>query len=135
MKFDLLIIDDDELFLFLGKHEVTKSNFHQQPLLFNSATAALEWLLEPQHITRNLLLFLDINMPVLNAWGFLDQLKTITFPYQIHVVIVSSSTDPQDFKKAETYPMVIKFFEKPLTKNLLQSLKTEKILSDYFTKN
>lgn len=135
MKFDLLIIDDDEIFLFLEKRVVTKCNFHQNPKLFNSATSALDWLLEPQNITKNVLIFLDINMPRLNAWGFLDILLAKTFAFQINVVIVSSSTDPNDFKKAKTYPMVIHYFEKPMNETFLNNLKTDSKLLDYFTQS
>ena len=60
------------------------------------------------------LILLDINMPVMNAWEFLDEL--IASDICIDVVILSSSINPEDVTKAETYKNVKSFLNKPLSK-------------------
>ena len=56
--------------------------------------------------------FLDINMPVMDGWEFLDSLKNMN--HKVPVYIVSSSIEPDDLIKAKQEPMVVKFIEKPL---------------------
>jgi CheY-like chemotaxis protein len=71
------------------------------------------------------LIFLDLNMPVMGGWEFLDcfcgalysEFNTTT-----KVVILSSTIDPEDLEKAKTYPMVIDFLSKPITVSMLDYL-------------
>ena len=133
MEFDLLIIDDDDLFLFLSKREVIKNKIHSAPLLFQLATKALNWL--DEHSTnsnKDVVIFLDINMPEMDGWGFLDVLIEKKYLFPIKVVIVSSSTDPKDFMKAKEYKQVITYLEKPITSTSLEKIKVLNELSSYF---
>jgi CheY-like chemotaxis protein len=90
-KFDLLIIDDDELFLMLNKREIIKSEFHRNPITFNNGPMGLNWLNENDGQGKNTLIFLDINMPQMDAWGFLDSLNKAERQANIKIYIVTSS--------------------------------------------
>ena len=87
---------------------------------FLSAQEALEKIksVDP---SETLLIFLDINMPVLNGWEFLDAYRS-NFPERKDtIVILSSSIDFQDRQKAMEYPIVSGFLEKPLSLEKINS--------------
>ncbi|MFZ4059339.1 MAG: response regulator [Ferruginibacter sp.] len=61
------------------------------------------------------LILLDINMPVMDGWEFLEAMVSYPQPNAVPVVILSSSINPVDIEKARNYPRVRGFFSKPLT--------------------
>lgn len=65
-------------------------------------------------------IFLDLVMPKLDGWGFLDKMKNQKI--QLPVVILSSSTSPEDFSKAEQYQNVLDYFTKPLQRDEVEKL-------------
>lgn len=69
-------------------------------------------------------LFLDINMPILSGWEFLEKFKTLeeSIKRQFDIYILSSSIDPSDIQRAKLNPLVIDFIEKPLNKITLAEL-------------
>ena len=111
------MVDDDRIFLSLAQL-VIKSVFDDVDIV--TSKNGLEGLMNLEKEPPNIL-FLDINMPVMDGWEFLSALKEkgdeILFP----IFITSSSVDPEDREKAERHPLVKGFIEKPITK--------EKILS------
>lgn len=70
-------------------------------------------------------ILLDLNMPIMDGWQFLDELAKIPAAKTIPIYIVSSSVDSRDIKKAETYKMVNKYIVKPFSISKIQSLITE----------
>lgn len=83
---------------------------------FNNPETALKSIhkLDPD------ILFLDINMPDIDGWTFLDYISD--HPIRGNVCVLSSSVSPGDIKKAATYECVTEFISKPLTKSSLQRL-------------
>jgi CheY-like chemotaxis protein len=72
------------------------------------------------------LIFLDLNMPVMGGWEFLDHFSQGDYPTlfkDTKVIVLSSTIDPRDIAKSKTYPMVIDFLSKPITKDMLEDLK------------
>jgi len=71
--------------------------------------------------------FLDLNMPIMNGWEFLDKLSKakneITMHYKLY--ILSSTINPDDQKKAKSNPLVSGFLSKPLTKEHLNMFAFE----------
>jgi CheY-like chemotaxis protein len=71
------------------------------------------------------IIFLDLNMPVMNGWDFLEHFSKEFYPQfnAIKVVILSSTIDPSDYLKAKQYEAVTHFLSKPLTVEMLQELQ------------
>lgn len=113
--FDVIfLVDDDPINNLINRRLLGKTGIGNQIKEFLSAEEALEKikLLPPE---GSLLIFLDINMPVLNGWEFLDAYAEL-FPFREDtIVILSSSIDYQDRQKALEYPIVSGFLEKPLS--------------------
>ncbi len=125
----LLCIDDDETTLLLIKIVVQKALFAKEVITFMSGSEALEYyqhLSEASPETTELpqLIFLDLNMPLMNGWEFLDAFIEKYYSKFEHtkVVVLSSSANPADKEKVKGYPMIIGYISKPLTMDMLKKL-------------
>lgn len=95
----------------------------------NNGLEAIEFLKKEKQIIPELI-FLDINMPKMNGWEFLEIYKDleITQKAKIIVMMLSTSTNPDDIKKAKEIEEVTGFQTKPMTRETI----TE-ILDEYFS--
>ncbi|MFW5762304.1 MAG: response regulator [Cyclobacteriaceae bacterium] len=121
-------VDDDEIFLLLTSNFIKLTSYNGDYKTFTDGHYALEELYAHVDNPDNLpdLILLDINMPMVDAWEFIETFKKISLPKKIYIYIVSSSIDPADRKKATEYPEVEDFIEKPVN-----SEKLERILENY----
>lgn len=120
MDFKVVLVDDDAVVLFL--HNVLVKRSCLPPVAFSckNAREALEEIRGNRE--ENYLIFLDINMPVMNGWEFLDAIQHEQFPGNIFVAIVTSSINSQDRRKAEQYSQFLHYLEKPLSVNDLNKV-------------
>lgn len=105
----ILLIDDDEINNFLNNKFLKRYNPEVKVDICISAITALEKLNDEYN--PNLIL-LDLNMPQINGWSFLDEFRKKN--KKIPVIILTSSIDPHDHIKSKRYEEVIDFIEKPL---------------------
>ena len=92
---------------------------------FLSALDALEWLKSTKENTNGIFILLDINLPLMNGWEFLEQLEHLSTidATDFHIYIHSSSVSLDDQQKATEHPLVNGFILKPLTLEKLMQLK------------
>ena len=115
MSYQVLIIDDDKIVVLLHNRIIKHSELSTiSPLAFENGKTALDYLHEEANDNKQYLIFLDLNMPVMNGWEFLNSIQTYSFYKDISVVIVTSSIDPAEREKAAGYSQVIGYVEKPL---------------------
>ena len=128
----ILCIDDDPITLMLCEKVVIKAQFSREIDLVNNGEKALQYfddlkdkLLNKIEIVVPELIFLDLNMPVMNGWEFLFIFSKSNyseyFPL-LRIIVLSSTIDPQDVQKSKQYPIVTHFFSKPITKEMLNYL-------------
>ncbi len=110
----VFLVDDDPINNLINRRLLGKTGISNQIDEFLGGEEALEKIneLEPDN---SLLILLDINMPVLNGWEFLNRYLEIYPDRKDKIVILSSSIDFQDRQRAEEYQIVSGFLEKPLT--------------------
>ncbi len=100
-------------------------------LVYKNGKDAYDQLLPKLQLNTNLpdAILLDLNMPVMDGWQFLDELVKISMAENIPIYIVSSSVDNRDIKKAKTYKMVNKYIIKPFSipkiKELIEELENQ----------
>lgn len=129
---EAFIVDDDELTVFLHEVFVKESNFHQNPHTFYHGRSTLDYLLSHFNPKKKYCIFLDLNMPIMDGWDFLDAVRKEEVADNIMVVVLTSSINEVDRKKAEKYSQVIDYMEKPLTEGKLESLKKNSHLVRFF---
>jgi len=121
IQFDaIFLVDDDPINNLINKRLLGKVGISNQIKEFLEGEEALVQI-RTQPSENQILIFLDINMPVLNGWEFIEKYSEI-FPHrQDKIVILSSSIDYQDRQKAKEYQIVSGFLEKPLTLDKIYS--------------
>jgi CheY-like chemotaxis protein len=123
----IFLVDDDPINNLINKRLLVKVGITHQIIEFVEGEYALEQI-QNQNSENNILIFLDINMPVLNGWEFLEKYVT-NFPHRKDkIIILSSSIDFQDRQKAKAFDIVSGFLEKPLTIEKINS-QLNKILT------
>lgn len=115
IRFDaIFLVDDDPINNLINRRILGKTGISHRIQEFLGGEDALEKISEVE-LDQKLLILLDINMPVLNGWEFLNKYLEL-FPHRNDkIVILSSSIDFQDRQQANVYPIVSGFLEKPLT--------------------
>ncbi len=121
---ELLLVDDDLLMQKLHISIAIRNKLHPEPKSFMNGKTALDFILSHNTTNHLHLVWLDINMPVMNGWEFLDSINRQPLKCSVHVMILSSSVDMADRIKAQQYPQVIDYFTKPITRHTVQSMLT-----------
>ena len=130
----ILCIDDDPITLMLCKMVITKASFSNEIITATNGEEALHYfnalkLSESDNLSTEhpQLIFLDLNMPVMGGWEFLDSFVSEDYSdfNTIKVIVLSSTIDPEDLEKAKKYPMVIDFLSKPITKGMLEYIQNK----------
>tara|TARA_R110002050_G_scaffold173352_1_gene305516 strand:- start:33521 stop:33931 length:411 start_codon:yes stop_codon:yes gene_type:complete len=119
------IIDDDPIFVYGTKVLLNyNSSFCSSVIVHEDGMEALENLTAMVKGGEQLpdLIFLDLNMPIMDGWEFLDEFVKLPIKRKPRVYIVSSSIDKQDIEKANTYDIVKDFIVKPLSESILLDL-------------
>lgn len=74
---EVIIVDDDQIVVFIQKKMISNHEIASNPICFNNADAALNYLNDQQlQNKKEFLIFLDINMPGMNGWDFLNCLES-----------------------------------------------------------
>ncbi len=114
-QFDaIFLVDDDPINNLINKRLISKTGISHHIKEFLGGEDALTSLKDVQE-ADHLLIFLDINMPVLNGWEFLNKYLEYFPNRKDRIIILSSSIDFQDRQRAQEYQIVAGFLEKPLT--------------------
>ena len=123
MRYKTLIIDDDPISRLLLKKKLEKNHISDTPLMFENGEVAMDYINscdnEPTY-----LIYLDINMPVMNGWDFLSRMEQKENLRDYYVFITTSSTDVVDKEHAAEYRSVINFISKPITDQQVLACKT-----------
>ena len=117
-KNNIFLVDDDQTANFINEMQINRFSNNFNILTFTCAKQALEAL--KNIIKMPEFIFLDIDMPNLNGWEFIDHFKKLKISSKI--VMVTSSLDPSDKLKAKELNEVVAFIEKPLVKSHLEPI-------------
>ena len=115
------IIDDDNIFVFVLKKILEKNENFDQVLDFKNGEEVLDILSDKNNAFPNVIL-LDINMPVIDGWQFLEQIEKLPNKEKLNVFIMSSSIDANDIEKSKSFSTVKDFISKPINNEKLNKL-------------
>jgi|RhiMethySRZTD1v2_1073278.scaffolds.fasta_scaffold14555_3 CheY-like chemotaxis protein len=123
---NLWIIDDDPMSSFYIKRLAELGELAHIITIYNTAQGAINYLLHHRKTVEHLpdIILLDIYMPEIDGWEFLNQLKQIEdqLMKKAAIYIISSSNHPRDLSRAETIPDVRSYFQKPVTLEVLKEM-------------
>lgn len=119
----IILIDDDYTTNTLNKLIIEKSALVDAVIVFNQAEEALEFLNQEVNSEFRSLIFLDINMPVMDGWDFIDEYGKMNGRMQKNkVVMLTSSIDPSDISKADSIEAISDYRSKPLSIDMVTTL-------------
>ncbi|MGB3143064.1 MAG: response regulator [Maribacter sp.] len=122
------IIDDDPIFIYGTKRIMKEVDFSENIMVYNNGEEAIEGLSELSKVEGILpeVIFLDLNMPIMNGWEFLEEFEKLSNQNieKTIIYIISSSVDPRDLERVKNYRQVNNYILKPITPNDLEGLIT-----------
>lgn len=121
-----MLIDDDEIFTYIIKKIIEESEISEQITIFNNGRDAINYLTEvaDEETLLPKVIFLDLNMPLLDGWGFLDEYIRLKpkMCKKINLYVITSSVSTYDHEKSKEYSDITDFIVKPLAKEKFISI-------------
>ena len=117
----IMLIDDNPDDNFFHERVIKKCDAAENVIIMQSASVALEYLKSKPAISPDLI-FLDINMPGMNGWEFLNEYNMLdkSLQHQVIIIMLTTSENPDDQIKAVN--ITTDFKTKPLTKVMLEEI-------------
>ncbi len=123
---NVLLVEDDPITVMVCDRIIKMTGFAEKVFSCENGKTAIQHLSSLAEKGSDIpqIIFLDINMPIMNGWDFLVEFEKILPHYKqsTRIYILSSTIDPEDYKKAKTYSLVEDFISKPLSKESLEQI-------------
>jgi len=126
----VMLIDDNEIDNLINQKMIEAADISEHIYTHTGARSAIEFLKNLEKIdkeTKDVLpdvIFLDIDMPLMDGFQFLDEFNKLADDTRnkCKIVMLTSSINPQDVNKSKKYTYVKKYINKPLTQQNLTNL-------------
>lgn len=127
----VMLIDDNDIDNFINEKMIKSSYFSENVHIHTSVKSALEFfknLSSIKNIPHGLIpnyIFLDINMPILDGFHFLEEFNNFSYGFvpKIKIVMLTTSLNPSDLEKTKSYKNVVNYLYKPLIEDDLDRLE------------
>jgi CheY-like chemotaxis protein len=121
----VFIIDDDPIHQRIAQIMIAKHCIYDEYVSYTEAEKALEFLNQNAGNKELLpdVILLDLNMPVVDGWDFLQAFEKIVkdFKKEVRIYIVTSSVDDKDKQKSQDFTTVKGFISKPLSPEMIRT--------------
>lgn len=129
---EILVIEDDLVVSRMHKFNLNRV-LQTEVRLFHDGKKGKDYL-DSKQPKKKLLVLLDLNMPVMNGWEFLELTKDKCYSENMFVVVVTSSPYKEDIQKAQEYERVLGVYTKPFKKadvlEILELLEAELVAKE-----
>lgn len=126
----VMLIDDNEIDNLINHKMIEAAAICERLYTYTSAKSGLEFLknMEKLDMAEKILpdlIFLDIDMPLMDGFQFLDEFEKFSpaLKKKCKIIMLTSSINPQDYNLAKKYTSVKQFLNKPLSHDTLVNLK------------
>ena len=125
MKKNILLVDDDKIFNFLSEKTISSLGLANEIHFASNGKEALDMLDQYRQglLDKPDIIFLDLNMPIMNGYEFIEAFAAMDLPekHLITIVILTSSADPRDLEMAKELGIKY-YFNKPLSKDEIKKM-------------
>jgi CheY-like chemotaxis protein len=118
----VLLIDDDPIQNMINSKLMMRSGFCSEVAISTNGKEALDKLNEDKDGLPDII-FLDINMPIISGWDFLELISPESLGRLPRIFMLTSSISPDDIRRSESHPYVKSYLTKPLSIARLEDLK------------
>jgi len=122
----VLLVDDDTIYQFVSRKTLEATGHADKITICSNGEEAFHFLENNMHSISELpdIILLDVNMPVMNGWEFLDAYQSLkpNLSKEIHVFLVTSSMNDQDRDYSRRYDCVEDYIVKPLDRMKISDL-------------
>lgn len=122
---DVLLVEDDPITIMVCERIMKMTFFAEKVTSCENGKIAFDFLMSSRvSDTLPKIIFLDINMPVMNGWDFLEELNKVKSDFKElpRIYLLSSTVDPEDYLKAKKFLLIKDFISKPLSKEALEKI-------------
>lgn len=119
----IFLIDDSDIDLFVQRRLIEINNLASRVVTYNSPVNALKELESSLQAEGRNLVLLDLNMPILDGFDFLDKFNASAKAQNVKFIVLTSSSSSLDREKATKYGNVIDFISKPLNDKGLNTIR------------
>lgn len=123
-----MLIDDSEIDNFINLKMLEGCNFSDRTYIHTNGKSAIEVLKNIERMGEKSLfpdiIFLDLNMPIMDGYQFADEFEKLPIELRgkTKIIILTTSLNPSDMERAKKYTQIVKYINKPLTCEILQTL-------------
>jgi CheY-like chemotaxis protein len=125
----VMLIDDSSIDNFVNQKMIERHKFSERTVTFTKAAKAMKYLSEIDEEKKStseipFIIFLDLNMPLINGFQFLEVFEQLSdfIKSRCKIVILTSSINPNDIIKCKENKNVLTFLNKPLIKNNFEEI-------------
>ncbi|WNJ20722.1 response regulator [Pontibacter sp. G13] len=123
---NVMLVDDNEIDNIINEKIIEANSFADNILVFQTGQEALDFLKANQNNEETLpeIVFLDINMPIMDGFQFLEDFEKFseTVLDKCRIIMLSSSISPKDIDRAASSRYVKKYLNKPLNARYLEAI-------------
>ncbi len=131
---NIYLVDDDRIYQFTARKTIESIEAINNISVFSNGEDAINFLQQHSTATDELpdIIFLDINMPVMDGWEFLEAFNNVrqTLSKPATIFMVSSSVDESDIRRSKEFSFVSRYINKPISRE-----KFEELLQPFLTRN
>jgi CheY-like chemotaxis protein len=122
----VLLIDDDEIVNSINKVIIQHAKFAEEIITETFAGNAITYIKSLSKADLPKAIFLDVNMPEMNGWDFVEEYEKIGLSSEdVTIIMLTSSINPRDQKRALSMDHIKAFVSKPLSPELLNAIYDE----------